>query len=237
MQTFPAMAQNTQRDAIAVLKKDHRAMEQLFRRFERAKGSAERKRIADRIVHDLSVHAAIEEQLVYPALRQRLDGQQPQVLLALEEHHLAKVELAEIEKLDGSEERFDAKVRVLIENVRHHVKEEERDLLPAMKRAFQAQELQQLGASLEQARGVAPTRPHPTAPDEPPANALTTPAAAAYDRSRDAVGRGIERVLDRGRGVVEEALRRSEVAARRARQRIGRGLERAGREVRPDTTH
>lgn len=226
---------NSTRDAIAILKKDHRALEQLFTQFERGKRPAERKRIADRVVRELSIHAAIEEQLVYPALRQRLDGQRQMVLVALEEHHLAKVSLAEIEGLDGTEERFEAKVQVLIDGVRRHVQEEERDLFPALKRTFSAQELQELADALEQAKRVAPTRPHPAAPDEPPANALTTPAAAAYDRSRDALGRGIDRVIDRGRGVVEEALRRSEQAARRARQRIGRGVERAGREIRPDT--
>ncbi len=221
-------------DAIAVLKKDHRAVEQLFRRFERARSGAERKRLADRIVRDLSIHAAIEEQLVYPALRRRVDGQVPHVLRALEEHHFAKLALAEIARLDAEDERFEPKVRVLIENVRRHVEEEERDLLPAMKRILSPEEFHGLADALVRARASAPTRPHPTAPDEPPANAFANAGAAAYDRSRDAIGRGIARVLDRSWGVVEEALRRGEVAARHARQRLGRGLERAGREVRTE---
>ncbi len=229
------MAQTSQSDAIGVLKKDHQAVEQLFRRFERARTGSDRKRVSDRIVRELSIHAAIEEQLVYPVLRARANGQAPQVLLALEEHHFAKLALAEIERLGGDDERFEAKVHVLIENVRRHVQEEERDLLPAIKRALSADELQSLGDALVRAKETAPTRPHPAAPDEPPANAIANAGAAAYDRSRDALGRGISRVLDRGRDVVEQALRRSEVAARNARQRLGRGLERAGREVRPDT--
>jgi hemerythrin superfamily protein len=235
MPTFVAMAQNPSVDAVGVLKKDHQLIEQLFRRFERTRSTAERKRLADRMVRELSIHAAIEEQLVYPALRQRMNGHAPQVLLALEEHHLAKLALAEIQRLDPADERFEAKVHVLIGNVRHHVEEEERDLLPAMKRTLSPDELQSLGDALVRAKASAPTRPHPAAPDEPPANALANAGAAAYDRSRDAIGRGIARVLDRGRDVVEQALRRGEVAARNARQRLGRGLERAGREVR--TTH
>jgi hemerythrin superfamily protein len=235
MPTFDAMAQTNSPDAAGVLKNDHRAVEQLFRRFERARGASERKRLASRIVRELSIHAAVEEELVYPALRRRLDGQVPQVLLALEEHHLAKLALAEIERLDGADERFEAKVRVLIENVRRHVAEEERDLIPAMKRVLSQEELRSLADALVRARGSAPTRPHPTAPDEPPGNTIANAGAAAYDRSRDALGRGIARVLDRGRGVVEEALRRGEAAARSARQRIGRGLEQAGRDVRHGT--
>jgi hemerythrin superfamily protein len=233
MVTFDAMAQTNPTDAIGVLKNDHHAVEQLFRRFERTRSAAQRKRLASRMVRELSIHAAIEEQLVYPALRRRLDGQVPQVLLALEEHHFAKLALAEIERLGAGDERFEPKVRVLIENVRRHVAEEERDLLPAMKRALSPEELRTLGDALVRAKSSAPTRPHPAAPDEPPANALANAGAAAYDRSREALGRGIARVLDRGRGVVEEALRRGEAAARSARQRIGRGLEHAGREVRP----
>jgi hemerythrin-like domain-containing protein len=236
MRRFVAMAQTTHPqttpDAIGVLKKDHQAVEQLFRRFERARKGAERKRLAGRMVRELSIHAAIEEQLVYPALRRRVNGQTPHVLLALEEHHFAKIALAEIERLGASDERFEAKVHVLIENVRRHIEEEERDLLPAMKRTLSPEELHSLADALIRAKSSAPTRPHPTAPDEPPANAITNAGAAAYDRSREALGRGIARVLDRGRGVVEEALRRGEVAARNARQRLGRGLERAGREVR-----
>ncbi len=234
MPTLLAMAQTHTFDAIAVLKKDHHEIEQLFRRFERARSATERKRLADRMVRELSIHAAIEEQLVYPALRRRANGHAPQVLLALEEHHVAKVALAEIERLRPVDERFEAKVQVLIENVRRHVQEEERDLLPAMKRTLPPEELHALGDTLVRAKASAPTRPHPTAPDEPPANAFANAGAAAYDRGRDALGRGIARVLDRGRGVVEEALRRGEVAARTARQRLGRGLERAGREVRSE---
>jgi hemerythrin superfamily protein len=232
MPRFVAMAQNHPTDAIGVLKTDHRTVEQLFRRFERARTAGERKRIAGRFVRELSIHATVEEELVYPALRRRLDGQVPLVLLALEEHHFAKLALAEIERLDGADERFEPKVRVLIDNVRRHVAEEERDLLPAMKRVLSPEELRTLADALVRAKGSAPTRPHPTAPDEPPVNAIANAGAAAYDRSRDALGRGIARVLDRGRGVVEEALRRGEAAARRARQRIGRGLEQAGRDVR-----
>ncbi|HEX9308788.1 MAG TPA: hemerythrin domain-containing protein [Anaeromyxobacter sp.] len=229
------MAQtSTSADFIGVLKKDHQAVEQLFRRFERTKSAPERKRLSDRIVRELSIHAAIEEQLVYPTLRRRLDGHASGVLLALEEHHLAKLALVEIERLGADDERFEAKVRVLIDNVRRHFQEEERDLLPAMKRALSPEEAQALGDALVRAKAAAPTRPHPGAPDEPPANALANVGAAAYDRSRDALGRGIARVLDRSRDVVEQALRRGELAARQARQRLGRGLERAGRDVRPD---
>ncbi len=222
-------------DAIAVLKKDHADVERMFVRFEKTRSAAERRRLADRIVRELSIHAAIEEQLVYPRLRGRLNGSEGEVLLALEEHHFAKVALTEIEALPEESDRLEPKVRVLADNVRRHVQEEERELLPALKRLVSAEELAELGDALLAAKRLAPTRPHPAAPDEPPANVLTTPAAAVYDRSRDALSRGIEMVVERSRGVVDRALKRGEQAARTARQRLGRGLEQAGREVRPNS--
>jgi hemerythrin superfamily protein len=228
------MARTDTNDAVSVLKADHRAVEQLFRRFERTKSAAEKGRLVDRMIRELSIHASIEEQHVYPLLRRRLDGREPEVLIALEEHHATKLALSELRALEPGNERFDAKVHVLVENVRHHVAEEERDLLPELRRALSPEELHALGEALVQAKAGAPTRPHPTAPDQPPGNLIGNVGAAVMDRSRDALGRGLGRVLDRGRGVVEQALRRGEAAARQARQRLGRGLERAGREVRPD---
>jgi hemerythrin superfamily protein len=219
-------------EAVALLKADHRAIEQLFRRFERSRGAADHKRLSDRIVRELSVHAAIEEELVYPALRGLMNGHPGDVLRALEEHHLTKVALSEIERLPGTDERLVPKVRVLIDAVRRHVEEEERTLLQAAQRLLDAGARQRLGEALVRAKAVAPTRPHPLAPDEPPANALANAGAAAYDRSREAVARGLARVMDLGRDVVEQALRRGEQVAREARQRLGRGLERAGRDVR-----
>src|SRR5512133_996451 len=96
-------------DAVEILRNDHRAVEQLFRRFERSRSGADKRRLADRMIRELSIHAAIEEQHVYPLLRDGLDGEAPKVLVALEEHHLAKLGLAEIERLDADDERFDAK--------------------------------------------------------------------------------------------------------------------------------
>src|SRR5690242_10408120 len=159
-------------DAIAVLKKDHLEVDRLFTKFEKTRSAQERHRLAERIVRELSIHAAIEEQLVYPRLRGRLDGAEGEVLLALEEHHFAKVALVEIEALPAESDRLEPKVRILAENVRRHVQEEERELLPALKRLVSAEELVELGDALVAAKRLV-------------GNMLTTPAAAVYDRSRD----------------------------------------------------
>ena len=69
-------------------------------------------------------------------------------------------------------ERYDAKVTVLIESVRHHVEEEEQDMFPRVRKALSREQLSELGDLIERAKKVAPTRPHPKAPDEPPGNAI-----------------------------------------------------------------
>ncbi|HEX9574191.1 MAG TPA: hemerythrin domain-containing protein [Myxococcales bacterium] len=175
-------------DPLALLKKDHQTVEKLFARFEKKPS----KEIADRFVRELSVHAAIEEQLFYPAVRQaaraqELEEAEEEVLEALEEHHVAKWVLSEIEALDEDDERFEAKCKVLIESVRHHVKEEEGPLFRFARRLFKRDQLSELGKLLQKAKKIAPTHPHPRAPDEPPGNVLAGGLAAILDRGRDAV--------------------------------------------------
>src|SRR6188474_3412853 len=114
-------------DAITLLRADHKTVEQLFKRFETAGDRAytEKRQIVDRIIEELSIHAAIEEQVFYPVARETVPTTEDIALESLEEHHIVKWVLSELVDLDPREERFDAKVTVLMENVRHHVDEEE----------------------------------------------------------------------------------------------------------------
>src|SRR6478609_7150475 len=107
------------------------------------------------------------------------------VLEALEEHHVAKWLLSELEGLDPAAERFDAKATVLIESVRHHVKEEEQELFPKVRARIERRRLVELGAELRDAKRRAPTHPHPRSPDEPPGNLLVGGAVAVMDKARD----------------------------------------------------
>ncbi|MEZ5374694.1 MAG: hemerythrin domain-containing protein [Microthrixaceae bacterium] len=131
------------------------------------------------------MHSAIEEQMLYPISRVLSDEAKDLTLEGLEEHHLVKVVLAELAKMDPTDERFHPKVTVLIENVRHHVEEEENDLFPLMRETFGRNDMSDLGDALDEARATAPTRPHPAAPDTPPANLVTGLVAGIVDRVRD----------------------------------------------------
>ncbi|MGH9039474.1 MAG: hemerythrin domain-containing protein [Acidimicrobiia bacterium] len=177
-------------DAIALLKKDHRTVEGLFKRFEKLGPRAIKGKqdTVERIIKELSVHAAIEESVFYPAIRRAVDDQQidSMVLEALEEHHVAKWTLSELEGMTPAHERYNAKVTVLIESVRHHVDEEENDLFPKIAKTFDQEQLKELGEAMAEAKTVMPTRPHPRLPDEPPGNLVGTPGAALVDKALDA---------------------------------------------------
>jgi hemerythrin superfamily protein len=177
-------------NAITLLKNDHKTVEDLFKRFEKAGPRAHKtkKDIVERIVRELSIHAAIEEMVLYPAIREAAENGDldKMVLESLEEHHLVKWVLWELERMTPDDERFDAKVTVLIENVRHHVKEEEQELFPQVNKVYGRAQLADLGEAMESLKKTAPTHPHPRSPDEPPGNLVVGAGAGLVDRAVDA---------------------------------------------------
>ena len=112
-------------NAIAMLKEDHEKVKGLFERFEETNGSATKAKIVSEALMALKVHATVEEELFYPAVRQNIEDEEGIMDEADEEHHVAKVLIAELEKMTGDEAHWDAKFKVLAESVRHHIKEEE----------------------------------------------------------------------------------------------------------------
>lgn len=115
---------DTPQDAIALLKADHRAVEELFEKFEGAKGDGVKQKIALQICLELTVHAQIEEEIFYPACEGKID--EDLLKEAYVEHDGAKVLIAEIEAGTPSDDFYDAKVKVLSEQIEHHVEEEEK---------------------------------------------------------------------------------------------------------------
>jgi hemerythrin superfamily protein len=197
-------------DAITLLKDDHKTVEQLFRRYEKAgdRAHAEKRNLVDRFTEALSVHAAIEEQLFYPVVRATVPGTEDMALESLEEHHIVKWVLAELEHMDPGDERFDAKVTVLTENVRHHIREEEQELFPRVRDELGRDALSHLGDAMAEARKTAPTRPHPRSPDAPPANVVVGAAAGVADRIGDTVSGLVQGTLTAVGDLVATVLRR-----------------------------
>ena len=117
--------------AIAILIKDHDRVKNLFDRFERSDSAAEQEKIIAEAVTELKVHAAIEEEIFYPAVRKQVGNDLMNE--ADEEHHLARVLIAELDQKGRSDDHRHAKFTVLAESVRHHIKEEEGEMLPKAK--------------------------------------------------------------------------------------------------------
>jgi hemerythrin superfamily protein len=174
-------------DAITLLKQDHKTVEALFKKFEKTgkKAHATQRDVAEKIVSELSVHAAIEEMVFYPAIREAVPDAEDHVLESLEEHHIVKWVASELDGMAPDHERFRAKMTVLIENVRHHVEEEEKELFPQVREAMGRKALAEIGEALEAAKKTAPTRPHPKAPDTPPGNLVAGAGAKVVDAVRD----------------------------------------------------
>src|SRR5690349_17471091 len=123
----------TAMDAIVLLKADHKAVEKLFKEFEKGKESATpsaKRKLVEQMLAELTTHAYIEETIFYPAARAAVPDTTDHVLESVEEHHVVAWLLSELKDLDPSDQTYDAKVTVLIENVRHHVEEEEQEWFP-----------------------------------------------------------------------------------------------------------
>lgn len=120
-------------DAVSLLKKDHDKVKDLFSAFEKAEKHAAQKKIADEAILELKIHAELEEKIFYPAVRKKVGSDIMNE--ADEEHHVAKVLIAELEEMNGRGDHWEAKFTVLSELVKHHIKEEEGEMLPKARTA------------------------------------------------------------------------------------------------------
>jgi hemerythrin-like domain-containing protein len=124
-------------DPIALLEKDHRTVEQAFKKFENAGTDKEKQQIAQQIIADLRVHTMIEEEIFYPVTRRKLDPEGKEMVAeGFEEHHVIKMLMDELDQMRSMSQQFEAKMTVLQENVEHHVEEEEGELFPEAKKSL-----------------------------------------------------------------------------------------------------
>lgn len=174
-------------DVIDLLTNDHAEVNALFGRFKQASKPETKQELANEIVHELSVHAAVEENFVYPLMRAKLDKGSEKANHAIEEHQEVKRLLADIEKLDPGNADFDKTMEKVTESVRHHVEEEEGELFPELRSNTSADVREKLGTLVEKAKSVVPTHPHPLVPGTATAQLLAGPWASIVDHIRDLV--------------------------------------------------
>lgn len=149
------------KDAIVLLKEDHKRTRKLFRQFEETSDQAVAKKgaLVRRIISELTEHTYVENEVMYPRVRKLLPDLDDDVLESYEEHHVADVLCKELLEMPPEAERFNAKATVLIELVSHHMQEEEKDWFPKVRSGLKRKQLQELGAEIEQARKKAPATP------------------------------------------------------------------------------
>jgi hypothetical protein len=151
-------------NAIELLKTDHRKVKELFDEFEDSENDSEKYKIAQQAIEELKIHAVIEEEIFYPAVREAIEDDENIMNEAQEEHHVAKVLIAELDQIKSYDETFEAKFIVLAENIRHHIKEEEGEMLPEAKKADL--DMEALGAQMAQRKEQLKSEGIPATPEE-----------------------------------------------------------------------
>ncbi|WP_039798254.1 hemerythrin domain-containing protein [Nocardia araoensis] len=148
-------------DAIVLLREDHKAIRKLFREFEKAGDDAIRTKagVVNKIIEALTVHTYLENECMYPEVRKLVPELEDDILESYEEHHVADVLVSELALMKPDDEHFTAKTTVLIENVDHHIDEEENEWFPKVREHLGRKQLQEIGARLQELRKKAPTSP------------------------------------------------------------------------------
>lgn len=147
-------------DAIVLLKADHKELKAVFKQFQQAGENAQKKgELVSKMIELLTVHTYLENELIYPEVRRQLPDLEDDVLESYEEHHVADVLVMELSTMNADHERFDAKTKVLIENVLHHIEEEEQEWFPEVRKGMNRKQLSDLGERMLDMRKKAPRSP------------------------------------------------------------------------------
>jgi hemerythrin superfamily protein len=148
-------------DAIVMLREDHKEIKKLFREFKGAGDNAKatKGRLVKQILERLTVHTYLENEVLYPAVRELAPDLEDDILESYEEHHVADVLCMELMNMGPDDERFTAKTTVLIESVEHHIEEEETGWFPKLRESVGRTQLRELGARMEELRPSAPRMP------------------------------------------------------------------------------
>lgn len=148
-------------DAIVMLKADHKEIKKVFRDFEAAGEDATKTKadLVAKMIKLLTMHTYIENEVMYPEVRKLLPDLEDDVLESYEEHHVADVLCMELFAMSADAERFDAKTMVLIENVTHHIEEEEGEWFPKVRARLGRKQLNEIGERLHESKAKAPRSP------------------------------------------------------------------------------
>ncbi|MFB8170291.1 hemerythrin domain-containing protein [Kitasatospora purpeofusca] len=179
-------------NVIDELMADHREVEEMFARMQAMTGGGQQLRdLVDEVTIELVRHSVAEEQYLYPAVREHIEGGDRLADKELEDHSRVEKILKQLEKMSTDDAQMGPMLQQLMDEVAAHVQDEETNLFPGLRRACTPDQLDDLGDKVRRAKAMAPTRPHPAAPSTPMASKVLAPGAGLVDRARDFVtGRG-----------------------------------------------
>jgi hemerythrin superfamily protein/carbon monoxide dehydrogenase subunit G len=176
---------STGEDVVDILTTDHREVTDLLLQIRTATDSATRRDLADTMISELVRHAVAEEMYVYPAMKQHLADGEAAVEHDVEEHKELERTMKELEGVEPSDPRFDSLLGELETTLADHVADEESDQFPKLRASIPREELVQLGEKVQAAKKLAPTRPHPAAPNAELFHKVVGPGVGLVDRLRD----------------------------------------------------
>ncbi|MFI8461864.1 hemerythrin domain-containing protein [Kitasatospora sp. NPDC085464] len=179
-------------NVIEELKTDHREVEAMFGRLQAMTvGGQVLRDLVDEVTIELVRHSVAEEQYLYPAVREHIQGGDRLADKEIEDHSRVEKILKKLEQMDTGDTQMSPMLQQLMDEVSAHIRDEEDNLFPMLSRACTPEQLNDLGDKIRRAKSMAPTRPHPSAPSSPTASKLLAPGAGLVDRARDFVsGRG-----------------------------------------------
>ncbi|WP_055491103.1 hemerythrin domain-containing protein [Streptomyces sp. TP-A0356] len=179
-------------DVINELTTDHREVENYFQQIESLpSGHQDRRKLADEMTIELVRHSVAEEMYLYPAVREHIEDGDAIADKEIADHARVEQALKQLEGCDVDDPQFDRLFITVKNEVKAHVEDEENNLFPKLRMACSQEMLDTLGEKIRMGKKIAPTRPHPAAPDTPPLNKIIAPGTGLVDRVRDFVtGRG-----------------------------------------------
>jgi len=176
---------NTETDVVDELTSDHREALALLDRLTNSTDAGQRRDLADTVIAEVVRHAVAEEMYVYPAMRKHVPDGEQAVEHDIEEHKELEETMKQLEAVDPGEPRFDSLVREMTEQLRHHAHDEETEQFPRLRERIPRDELVRLREKVDTAKKLAPTRPHPSAPNSELFHKLAGPGVGMVDRLRD----------------------------------------------------
>ena len=181
----PEPARPGEEDVVDILTADHREVTDLIADIRGTTGPATRRDLADQMISELVRHAVAEEMYVYPAMKQHLPDGEAAVEHDVAEHKELERTMKELEAVDASDPRFDALITQLEGILTDHVSDEENEQFPKLRASIPRDELVEIGRKVQAAKKLAPTRPHPAAPNAELFHKVVGPGVGLVDRLRD----------------------------------------------------